>query len=103
MTEDAERKRVIGSPVADPGLPVSPKLGPYVVQVVEGQRYRWCSCGLSKVQPWCDDSHAGTDFEPIEFEAPLSGEFHMCGCKRSDNKPYCFGNCRGHNRLFDWR
>ena len=20
----------------------------------------------------------------------------MCGCKGSDNKPYCFGNCTGH-------
>ena len=47
-------------------------------------------------QPWCDDAHVGTGFEPIEFEAPISGEFHMCGCKQSDNKPYCFGTCRGH-------
>ena len=23
---------------------------------------------------------------------------YMCGCKRSDNKPYCFGNCRGQRR-----
>jgi len=74
----------------------SPK-GPYVVMVTEGVTYRWCSCGLSSTEPWCDDSHVGTSFEPIEFEAPISGEFHMCGCKESDNKPYCFGNCRGHN------
>lgn len=80
-------------------LPVSPQSGPYVVQVEEGQTYRWCSCGLSKIQPWCDDSHDGTDFEPITFVAPLSAEFHMCGCKNSDNKPYCFGTCRGHHRV----
>lgn len=80
-------------------LPRSPQVGPYIVQVKEGERYRWCSCGLSRTQPWCDDAHAGTGFEPIEFEAPISGEFHMCGCKHSDNKPYCFGNCRGHHRL----
>jgi CDGSH-type Zn-finger protein len=82
-------------------LPLSPQVGPYVVQVTEGTRYRWCSCGLSKSQPWCDDAHAGTGFEPIEFEAPVSGEFHMCGCKRSDNKPFCFGNCRGHHRILE--
>lgn len=83
--------------------PAVPQVAPYVVQVVEGARYRWCSCGLSKTQPWCDDAHVGTGFEPIEFEAPISGEFHMCGCKRSDNKPYCFGNCRGHDRLLKER
>ena len=47
-------------------------------------------------QPWCDDSHEGTGFEPIEFIAPITAEFYMCGCKGSDNKPYCFGNCTGH-------
>lgn len=79
-------------------LPVSPQIGPYAVNVEEGKTYLWCSCGLSGTQPWCDGSHAGTGFEPIEFVAPISGEFYMCGCKRSDNKPYCFGNCRGHAR-----
>lgn len=79
-------------------LPIASQPGPYVVIVEEGRHYRWCSCGLTRTQPWCDDSHAGTGFEPIEFEAPISGEFHMCGCRGSDNKPYCFGNCRGHAR-----
>jgi CDGSH-type Zn-finger protein len=72
--------------------------GAYVVHVREGQRYRWCSCGHSRTQPWCDGSHAGTGFEPVEFTAPLSAEFHMCGCKASDNPPFCFGNCTGNAR-----
>ena len=76
--------------------PHSPQRGPYPVMVEEGRAYRWCSCGLSADQPWCDDSHEGTGFEPIEFVAPISAEFYMCGCKGSDNKPYCFGNCTGH-------
>ncbi|HRY05646.1 MAG TPA: CDGSH iron-sulfur domain-containing protein [Hyphomicrobiaceae bacterium] len=79
-------------------LPVSPQIGPFVVEVKEGVHYRWCSCGLSKSQPWCDGTHVGTQFAPIEFEAPVSGKFYMCGCKRSDNKPFCFGNCRGIQR-----
>lgn len=83
-------------PIVKDGDPAMPQRGPYIVQVEAGKTYRWCSCGLSADQPWCDDSHAGTGFEPIEFEAPISGEFHMCGCKQSDNKPYCFGTCRGH-------
>lgn len=79
-------------------LPVAAKPGPYEVEVVEGRTYRWCSCGLSKTQPWCDDAHVGTGMEPITFVAPITAIFHMCGCKASDNKPYCFGTCRGHKR-----
>jgi CDGSH iron-sulfur domain-containing protein 3 len=77
-------------------LPVCPQRAPYVVQVVEGRRYRWCSCGLSRTQPWCDDAHVGTRFEPVEFVAPISAEFYMCGCKATQNPPYCFGNCTGN-------
>jgi CDGSH-type Zn-finger protein len=72
--------------------------GPYAVQVVEGREYRWCACGLSANQPWCDDSHGATSPAPISFVAPVSGIFYMCGCKQSENKPYCFGNCRGLGR-----
>lgn len=87
-------KRVLTMP--GDGKPAMPQRGPYIVDVEGGKEYSWCSCGLSRTQPWCDGSHAGTSFEPLVFEAPISGEFHMCGCKQSDNKPYCFGNCRGH-------
>ena len=84
-------------------LPVCAQTGPYAVPVVEGRTYRWCSCGLSATQPWCDDAHVGTDMTPIVFVAPISETFYMCGCKRSDNAPYCFGNCRGHHILASTR
>lgn len=84
--------------------PACPQNGPYAVTVEQGKSYLWCHCGLSADQPWCDGSHAGTGIEPISFTAPISAEFYMCGCKRSNNKPYCFGNCRGHHRRTDdWR
>ena len=79
-------------------VPVMARLGPYEVRVQEGESYLWCSCGLSATQPWCDGSHEGTGMQPIAFVAPISEVFHMCGCKNSDNKPFCFGNCRGHHR-----
>lgn len=79
-------------------LPISPQVAPYPVRVEEGKRYAWCSCGLSATQPWCDGSHRGTGFEPFVFVAPISETFYMCGCKHSDNKPFCFGNCTGHAR-----
>jgi CDGSH-type Zn-finger protein len=79
-------------------LPACPRNEPYAVRVVEGRSYRWCSCGLSKTQPWCDDAHVGTGWEPVSFVAPISELFYMCGCKRSANPPWCFGTCRGHQR-----
>jgi len=82
-------------------LPASPQQAPYAVRVEAGRQYAWCSCGLSATQPWCDGSHRDTGFEPIIFVAELSGVFYMCGCKRSDNKPYCFGNCTGYARRSD--
>jgi CDGSH iron-sulfur domain-containing protein 3 len=81
-----------------PLLPHSPQIGAYAVRVEEGKRYLWCSCGLSKSQPWCDGSHGDTGFIPIAFTAPMTETFHMCGCKHSQNKPYCFGNCIGMRR-----
>lgn len=80
-------------------LPACPQNGPYAVHVEEGREYLWCRCGLSARQPWCDGAHAGTGFAPIAFIAPITAEFYLCGCKRSDNMPYCFGNCRGYQRL----
>ncbi len=29
--------------------------------------YYWCQCGRSRDQPFCDGSHQGTGFEPVEF------------------------------------
>ena len=34
-------------------------------------------------------------------EGRIEAGFHMCGCKRSDNRPFCFGNCRGHHRVLE--
>jgi CDGSH-type Zn-finger protein len=76
--------------------PAVTQRAPYIVKVEAGKTYVWCSCGLSTKQPWCDGSHKGTTFKPISFVAPISGEFHMCGCKESENAPYCFGNCTGN-------
>ena len=81
--------------------PVPPQSAPYEVQVEKHRTYVWCSCGRSADQPWCDGSHEGTEFEPITFVAPITGLFFMCGCKKTENPPYCFGNCTGNAQRYN--
>lgn len=69
---------------------------PYAVDVEQGQTYYWCSCGLSKKQPFCDGSHKGSDFQPMPFTAEKSETVYLCGCKYSENAPFCDG---AHNKL----
>lgn len=33
--------------------------GPYKVYLEANKRYGWCTCGLSKKDPFCDGSHKG--------------------------------------------
>lgn len=72
------------------------KKGSYVVEVEEGKKYFWCSCGLSQNQPFCDGSHKATGFSTIPFTATKTGKVFFCGCKNSSKKPLCDGS---HNQL----
>jgi len=76
--------------------PVVAQISPYQVELEEGRSYLWCSCGLSKRQPFCDQSHKDTGIEPIRFTAEATGTFNLCGCKDSDEPPYCDGS---HNLI----
>ena len=42
---------------------------PIAVLVKAGQSYWWCACGQSKNQPFCDGSHKGSNFTPMEFKS----------------------------------
>ncbi len=72
------------------------KKGPYEVNLKEGDKVYWCACGRSSNQPFCDGSHKGTEFTPVEFSVPSDGKYFFCGCKRTGNKPLCDGT---HNKL----
>ena len=37
------------------------------VEVVKDKSYYWCSCGKSAKQPYCDESHKGTEFTPLAY------------------------------------
>ncbi|MDB5596662.1 MAG: iron sulfur, CDGSH-type [Hyphomicrobiales bacterium] len=71
--------------------PVMAQKGPYSLDVEAGTTYWWCSCGRSASQPFCDGSHKGTDFTPMEWTAPRTRKVHFCGCKQALNKPMCDG------------
>lgn len=78
--------------------PVIAQRKPCLVEVQAGKIYHWCSCGLSKKQPFCDGSHQDTDFTPVTWKAGESGDKLFCACKQTRSQPFCDGT---HNGLSD--
>ena len=76
--------------------PVIAQKSPYAVEVEAGKSYLWCACGKSASQPFCDGSHKGTEFSPIEYQADKDGTVYFCGCKHSKNGVQCDGS---HSKL----
>lgn len=63
----------------------------YYWELKAGKRYFWCSCGRSKSQPFCDNSHVGTAFQPVLFKAEKDEDVIFCGCKQTATAPFCDG------------
>ena len=66
------------------------------ILVKKGKKYYWCSCGLSKSQPFCDGSHKVTGYSNVPYKAIKDEIVFFCGCKKSSNKPLCDSqlNCK---------
>lgn len=77
-------------------LPRVDCMEPALVALEAGRRYAWCSCGLSQRQPFCDGSHAGTDWQPLLFTPKRTQLDWICTCKFTRQPPYCDA---AHNRL----
>jgi CDGSH-type Zn-finger protein len=58
---------------------------------MEPGTYWWCSCGKSKNQPFCDGSHKGSSFSPVETTIEHTKICGWCTCKLSEKKPFCDG------------
>jgi len=76
--------------------PTIAQRAPIVVNVEAGKTYWWCACGRSKSQPFCDGSHKGSSFSPLEWKAMTSERKWFCCCKHSAQIPFCDGT---HKRL----
>lgn len=70
--------------------PVIYKKEPVTVKIGPGE-YKWCACGLSKNQPYCDGSHDGTGFGPATINLAEERELPLCQCKRTKMPPLCDG------------
>ena len=76
--------------------PTIAQTSPFPVELEEGKRYAWCTCGESSKQPFCDGTHSGTGFKPMVFTAEASETAYLCGCKATASGPFCDGT---HNDL----
>ncbi len=61
------------------------------VMKLEPGTYHWCSCGKSENQPFCDGSHQGSEFLPVEFEIEETKKTALCNCKHTKTPPFCDG------------
>jgi len=72
--------------------PIIADINPIRINLEKDKKYFFCACGKSQQQPFCDGSHAGSEFTPQKFTAKNTGNAYLCQCKHSANKPYCDGS-----------
>ncbi|GAB6047934.1 hypothetical protein JCM19379_17610 [Methyloparacoccus murrellii] len=71
--------------------PTIAQKAPCPVDVEAGKTYYWCACGKSAKQPFCDGSHKGSAFAPVQFVPEQTGKVWFCGCKHSHKGALCDG------------
>jgi CDGSH iron-sulfur domain-containing protein 3 len=76
-----------------PSIPYRGGFIPIKMYLEQGKVYRWCSCGASWSEPFCDHKchYQITRNRPIVFNVDQSGYYKLCNCKQSANAPFCNG------------
>jgi len=74
-----------------PSLPYRSGFIPFNTYLEAGKLYRWCSCGATWTEPFCDHKcHFNMmRLRPIVFNVNQSGYYKLCNCKQSANAPFC--------------
>ena len=72
--------------------PVTAGRVPMPIEVEAGKTYFWCACGKSASQPFCDGSHAGSQFDPVKWTAVETKRVFFCACKQTKGQPLCDGS-----------
>ncbi len=62
-----------------------------LIKQLEPGAYRWCACGKTKQEPFCDDSHGEFDRGPMELKLRERTKIAFCTCRKTRNAPYCDG------------
>ena len=68
----------------------------FKVDVEAGKKYSWCTCGMTKTEPFCDGAHKaftnadGTSImKSLKFEVSENKTVFLCGCKHTKTPPFC--------------
>ena len=64
---------------------------PLVTRLEPGS-YSFCMCGRTKTPPFCDGSHMGTGYSPLEFVIEEATDVSLCSCGLTRTPPYCDGS-----------
>lgn len=65
---------------------------PVEAHLEKDKTYYWCSCGLSKKQPFCDGAHKTIDGKKsMPFQVSENENRLLCNCKHTKNPPFCDG------------
>lgn len=68
---------------------IKPKValaGPYNRTLIKDKVYFYCTCGYSKIQPFCDgQSHEGTGYKPLRILPYIDQtQYQLCGCRNNN-------------------
>jgi len=62
------------------------------IKDLEPGTYYWCTCGKTKISPFCDGAHKGTSMQPLQFVVAEKKQVALCNCGRTKTPPYCDGS-----------